>query len=655
MRNKIISLLVALLLAMAVFSGLVACSPDSSNNPPNNPPTSGGIKTISSTLLDGKIANFMEAQALGVVDKNDQASTFSAGGFGNGTFSASPFDQDNSEENVVQKKNELVKETNNGNKDVCFHDGGQHAKSFKELNKKFNKHHHKGVECPHAECEEISDEIEAQETSGEVETIISLDARVNKLYNYGDFTFMSVSSAVEGALRVVVQKDRIRMMVAADGLDVLVNPGTSGEAIQRGVAFITVPSKGNIPSSVIFVKQFENDSDYHKSNYWSNAYNQSYVIDNKTGKTYSLSQFPYIYSVENGIIKVYNETANGKFDYYELSIQNEQLSFNKIQLPTQSEANISYNPYANNILLDKHGHLVIENNVRTNDPSFDQNGEKKIGDKVIVSVALESKCQQILSQTQDRNFANRMLQRYIRAKKYHKGSDDRIYRLDFNGSLSEIKVDVLTQNGTWQRVDNDTNVTFDNGNGYIMWMYSDLSLVMDSFLITKISGGYAYYSSAAATDGGRVWDCHNMPASDVLNGDYVGVVKIPVGGPVVSQNGVPYKHLELFREWDYKYAMEFRGFNVFLVGDTQMLYLRASNKKTEGVACLMDVTTGQTKELDYTKVIDSTKESVKFEGYGWLNLSKELDVETFGVNSFTLEPQDFGGGLDAYFKLITNK
>ena len=77
-----------------------------------------------------------------------------------------------------------------------------------------------------------------------------------------------------------------------------------------------------------------------------------------------------------------------------------------------------------------------------------------------------------------------------------------------------------------------------------MWMYSDNFIIMDYFLLTKIAGGYAYYSTAAATDGGRVWDCHQMSSGDIANGEYVGVVKIPVDGPVVSQI-VLYEHLEL--------------------------------------------------------------------------------------------------------------
>ena len=650
MRNKIISFLVSVFLCACVFSGLVACSPDSSNTPPNDPPTSGGIDTISSTLLDGKIANFMEAQALGVVDKNDQGSTFSAGGLGNSTFSASSFDAQGGEDSIVQKKNDLVKETSEGQKDVCFHDAGQNVKSFKELNKKFDKHHHKGTECPKTDCEEISDEIELQESQENAQTVVSLEARVNKLYNYGDLTFMSVSSAVEGYLQVIVQKDKMRMSVPADDLDVLVNPGTGGDAVERGVAYIRVPAKDNIPASIIFVKQYENDIDYHKANYWSNAYNQSYVIDNKTGKTYSLAQFPYIYSVENGVIKVNNENANGKFDYYEISIENDQISFNKRQLPTVSDVNIPYAPYANTILMDIYGHMVIEKTALDNDDLYDQNGERRIGDKTIISAKLNRVCQQIRAQ-----YGNSIYEsRYKKSRNYHKGSDGRIYRLDFKGNLSEIKVDVLTQNGTWQRVENTTEVTFEGASGMILWMYSDNFNIMDYFLLTKIAGGYAYYSTAAATDGGRVWDCHQMNPRDVENGEYVGVVKIPVGGPVVSQTNVPYKHLELFREWSVEYGMDFRGFNIFLVGDTQMLCL-LGNKSIEGELCLIDVVTGQSKTLGSAKIADMDKENVKIDGLGWISLREEIDLETFSELTFTAKPKVFGGGLDAYFKLITEK
>ena len=195
MKSKIIKIFVTILLGLTVVSGLFACS-----TPPGGPGGgSGGVETISSTLLDGKIANFLGAQGLGVLDKNDaDTNVGSAQGlstdFGASAFSAVTFEQTEGEKGF-QKKNELMKNTADGHKDVHFYDAGEGRNSYKDLNKQFEKHHHKSVECQKSDCAEISDEIEQQEQDGESKTIISLDARMNKLYNYGDFTFFSVSSS----------------------------------------------------------------------------------------------------------------------------------------------------------------------------------------------------------------------------------------------------------------------------------------------------------------------------------------------------------------------------------------------------------------------------------------------------------------------------
>ena len=111
------------------------------------------VKTISSTLLDGKVANLMSANAIGIEDKNQSVSPMKKSSGGLKTITASA-----DGETAKQAKNELVKETEDGLTDVRFHDGNKGG--YRQWNKKFDKHHHGGDECPKNDCDEISDEIE---------------------------------------------------------------------------------------------------------------------------------------------------------------------------------------------------------------------------------------------------------------------------------------------------------------------------------------------------------------------------------------------------------------------------------------------------------------------------------------------------------------
>ena len=169
------------------------------------------VKTISSTILDGKIANFMGADGVGIADKTEQQTR---------STPVSPFlaVAHAEESQTVQKKSELVKSTDNGFLDVCFHETDAQTKSYKDLNKSYETHHHNGQVCSVVDCIDVSDEILAQENSGEVDTVLSLDARVNKLYTIGNFTFMSISSAVEGNVTALtdrsMQKEQFSVMGA---------------------------------------------------------------------------------------------------------------------------------------------------------------------------------------------------------------------------------------------------------------------------------------------------------------------------------------------------------------------------------------------------------------------------------------------------------
>ena len=128
------------------------------------------VKTISSTLLDGKVANLMSANAIGIEDKNQSVSPMKKSSGGLKTITASA-----DGETAKQAKNELVKETEDGLTDVRFHDGEKGG--YRQWNQKFNNHHHRGEECKNPNCDEISDEIEAEEAAENTPTPLFLWTR----------------------------------------------------------------------------------------------------------------------------------------------------------------------------------------------------------------------------------------------------------------------------------------------------------------------------------------------------------------------------------------------------------------------------------------------------------------------------------------------
>jgi len=641
MKGKILSLLIAMLMVCSV-GGLSACK--------QTPPPSSPVKKIDATLLDGKIANFLGAEGLGVLDKSQQATPTKVVTTGAKVqlMSAVTYAQ-NDGEITTQKQSELVKDTKSGHKDIHFYNESETVKSYLDLNKQFETHHHDGAPCTVTDCDQISDEIANQEESEQANTIMKLDARISKLYNYKDFTFFSVTSAIEGEVTIRNYKNHGEIYLPVNNDMVLINGGNGAELNEYGVSYFTHDG------SVIFVKQFENDTNFHTSNYWSDDYNQSYVTDNKTGKTYSLSEFPRIFSVENGIIKVHNNNANGKFDYFEPTVVDGEMTFKPIALPTPEEFKIPFNTFINVLKKDIYGNKVIENrNVINNavDTSFDANGEKKIGNNMIVSARLQS----VITELQNSPARNLyFVYRYQNFTKYHLGTDGRIYRLNFKGNLSDISVSVLDENCAWQSVDNNTTVKFEGEEWMILWSYSFDTSVRDYFRITKIENGYAYYSSAATTDGGGIFQSHLAMPDGLQYGEYSGVVKIPVNGPTLTgYSQVPYEHLEFFYDKIHKGMDYTKQFKTFLIGETQMLTLFGS-ESLRGQIILTDVTTGESIELGNSRYFpEHDPYSICLENYGWLSLLEEIDFDNFDQTKvFTQEPIDYTGGLDAYFKFLT--
>ncbi len=651
MKRTLLKLFTVMLVICFALGTFTACS----DEPGSEVPGGGGVKAISASLLDGKTANFMGAEGFGIIDKANAINPVTSGGAS--AFSVSTYaDEDSSE----QKKTEFAKETDDGYVDVHFHDNrdGQ-KKIYKDLNKKYEKHHHKGVECPKTDCDEISDEITAEESSGEIDTVISLGARVNKLYNYGKFTFMSISSAVEGKVKALyevfsptVAGSSIMQLKNRAPYPTLINIENQYD-INGGkwlFGYIKVEANGSNPAGVIPMKISSNETGYHVANYWSDAYNQSYIIDNETGITYSLSQFPYIYSVENGVIKVHDENVPGWFRYYEPTVVDGQMTFKEKVLPTDQEflGNLPKCGSSTSAMIDIHGNMVFNARSSSGPLTVDEYGEKKYGNNVILAMTSKQVYDGIPYQYPS-NVSNLIQQRYLKANRYHLGSDGKIYRVDFRGLMSNVKVDVLGPNATWQTVPNDTNVTFEGNSGYIGWQMGVDAARMDMYRITKISNGYAYYTTACSTDGGMVWQSPRLHNDFINLGDFVGVTKIPVTGPDENNS-----HLEFMETFELNGVNIMNTYTIFLVGKTQMMYM-----DYQGVNVL-DVETGETVKIDGVEIKDdrymhdALRDNICMKINGqmkYINLLQEIDFNNV-MASFGDERVKIGGELDAYFKFV---
>ena len=193
MKNskKHLSVLLALLMSASMALPLMACggTGDSGNGGKND--TNANV--ISASLLDGKVANLLSANGIAIQDKTQNEATVSAVKTKNARKIVAHADEENT---IEQPETELVKQTEEGVQDVHFHDGEEGG--YAEWNKE--THHHDGQVCDVEGCMEVSDETLAEEENAP--TVISLEARVNKLYNSGKFTFMCVSSAVEGQVQL---------------------------------------------------------------------------------------------------------------------------------------------------------------------------------------------------------------------------------------------------------------------------------------------------------------------------------------------------------------------------------------------------------------------------------------------------------------------
>ena len=627
MFKKGIKGIIAVLMALCFSLPLFACGGG------NNPPNKLEVKTISASLLSGKVANLMEADGVGMIEKEDS------------TRSATPFNEDNT---LKQKKSEFAKSTARGVSDVFFHDmpGGARKHTYKDFNKKYEKHHHEEVECEVVDCDQISDEIMLEELSGTAKTIISLESRLNKLYSYGGFTFVSVSSAVTGEIDVraitsslLVEESKAVFGYHGDSIfPTYVNVENNFNQNKGGYvfAFINIPESEDTVKGMIPIKSNTNEEDYHSSNYWCDEYNQSYIIDNATGMTYSLEQFKYIYSVKEGIVKIFDKTIPGDFRYYVPEVNDGELSFKELDF--YSDSTFANNINGARIHSDIYGNFVFEKNVVDPSDSVDLNGEKKISDKAIFSMVNKGVFNTVESSSKPQD---RQPKKLLLGYNYHKGSDGRLYRIDTRNNVSGFKVSVLDENCAWQKVGSDVNVTFTDAQ--IAWDLDDLSTDWDCLQLTKIANGYAYYTNVAFSDGRNLFPQATY-INDYDKNKFMGMVKIPVDG--LNDGELDLSFITYVREIGCNLK---KKYSLSLLGPTQVLYI------AENDVGVWDFETDQKVEFSFSAeghYVPTGADVLYVDGLGYIEIGREIELSSFGKQSFSSENIKTYGEFEEYYKLI---
>ncbi len=466
-------------------TALASCGDNGGTSSSDGEVNTPNATTISSTVLDGKVANLMSANGIAIQDKNQNAPTVVATNAKN-TPRIITAKAEGDSTMMPQAKNEFVKETDDGMQDVRFH--SSEKGSYREWNKRFDKHHHKGQECPTTDCDELSDEIESEEQN--TPTIVSLDARVNKLYNTGKFTFLCVSAAIEGEVQVLTQYTNNPQSLSNQfyaNYNAWLNTEEhyrSKEDYSRCVSYMTARTSDK--TGVILVKRSEAEKGYHYANYWSDDFNQSYIIDNETGKTYSLSQFPRIYSVKNGIIQIIDAPNPSASKFYKPQIVDGELNLQQVEISAELGSKYSFNQPCTDI----HGNMLFLSTSPLT--GADEYGEVREGGFIFTGY------NQQFADNLGRSgaFGQAQANSYIRANRYQLGSDGQIYRLDFRGNMNSIPMHVLNAQGEWVNVPETANVDFTSTNGWITTISLNAGQ-QQYLLLTQISNGKAFFANAA--------------------------------------------------------------------------------------------------------------------------------------------------------------
>lgn len=632
--KRLLPVLLALMMGATIAMPLMACG-DGDDNPDNGGKNTTNANVISASLLDGKVANLLSANGIAIQDKTQNEATVSAAKTKKARHIVASADETST---VEQPETELVKQTEDGLQDVHFHDGAEG--DYTEWNEE--THHHDGQVCEVEGCTEISDEILAAEE--EVPTIISLDARVNKLYNSGKFTFLCVSSAVEGQVRLMTQLGRDPMSLA---MQFFVDNGAylnttdhyySEEDRSLTVSYMNVQAGDK--KGKILVRRSTAEEAYHYANYWSDDFNQSYIIDNETGKTYSLSSLPYIYSVQNGIIV----TKTDKERLYQPKIdENGELLLDEIEI--SEELRRKYGVYK--YLTDIHGNIVFQGG------SFLPQGEVK--EDGFIFTGLDEEVYRRLEN--DRNYVK--IRAYQQAKRYVIGNDGQIYRFDFRGEFTSVPVHVLNAQGEWADVPQDAHVTFSDRDSWFTAITINAAR-MQYMLISQIKGGKTYFVNAALGTDLR-FTMHTFATMYAEAGYFVGVSAMPT-------DGSPDAAMQNFMQQDVRAEQVLDNDSiVYRVGDTAFAY---ENKNT-GEIVIWDRETETRKTIAGGEKIPNFIASVRigfledrkqqaacfqvstvngtyYIGYDEKNPTKEWSE--YSTTPFEKEQE-----LDAYYELLRNK
>ena len=644
MKNlkKAVNVLLATTFAVTMSMPLFACGDSGSQKQEEG--KGSQVNTISASLLDGKVANFLSASGIAIQDKTQNEGTVSAMKAKSGARNIVASAEENT--TITQPETELVKQTGSGVQDVHFHD--EEEGSYTEWNDAYEVHHHDGQPCEVENCEQVSDEILAQEQ--EKPTVISLDARVNKLYNTGKYTFLCVSSAVEGQISLFTRTSRINMELSQifwHNYGAWLNVEDhyySEENPAYTVSYMRVETEEK--SGMILVKRSDSEEGYHYSNYWSDDFNQSYLIDNETGKTYSLSALPYIYSVQNGVIRVAGE--NGSLRIYQPKIVDGELSLTEVEIPESVEMNYDISKP----LIDIYGNVVFT--TRTHLYETDEYGE--IHKDGFIIAGANSEFAQSLSNNNDR-YGFFKASAYSSANRYLLGSDGRIYRFDFRGETTSIPVHVLNDQGQWSDVPKTAYAVF-TGNDRWFTNISVNAAKQQYLLLTQISGGKAYFVNAAL--GTDLMFTRNTNVEEYNNvGYFVGISALPT-------DGSPDTEMQEFMNYVTTSGAMDSSSIVYCVGDTAFAYEdKVTNElviwdratETKQRIAVGDVVEGSVKGWHLCFMQDEFMTSC-FQANtenGTYYVSYEESNPSKAWNEYSTSPIAKTENLDAYYRLLRDK
>ena len=637
--KKVINVLFALTFAATMATPLFACG--SSTSTDKDGETQAKVHTISASLLDGKVANLLSADGIAIQDKTQNEGTVSAMKTKSGSRNIIASAEDTT---ITQPETELVKETEEGVQDVRFHD--EEEGDYTQWNNAYEVHHHDGAPCEVENCAEISDEIIAEEA--EKPTIISLDARVNKLYNAGKYTFLCVSSAVEGEVTLRTETSNIAMSFSQR---FYMNYGAwlnvedhffSEDKPSFTVSYMQVKTEDK--SGVILVKRSDAEEGYHYSNYWSDDFNQSYLIDNETGKTYSLATLPHIYSVQNGTIRVAGE--NGVLSIYQPKIVDEELVLDKIEISEEIAGKYA----TDKPLIDVYGNVLFKQAAMHD---VDEYGE--IREEGFLFAGYNTELAQALERQQPYGHVKAMS--YSSANRYVLGSDGYIYRFDFRGETSSIPVHVLNEQGEWTDVPDTARVMF---SGDDCW-FTNITVnaaKQQYMLLTEIRDGKAYFSNAALGQDLR-WTRNTL--CDMYNeaGYFVGVTALPTDGSpdTAMQEFMDYIQTTdaldndsiVYRVGTTAFAYEDKSTNELIIWD------RATETKQR--IAVGDVVEGSVKGWHLCFMQDEFMTSC-FQANtenGTYYVSYEESNSSKAWNEYSTSPIAKTEKLDAYYRLLRDK